>query len=261
MKCSECGKDFGVPGPACPHCGAVRRAPTARPAPYRTGRRARLAVGASVLFATAVIIGLGSFGRKAAVQDTRPAPAATPIDRAAQLMPPAERGFIAAILRGRAAYEASATEAEKAAARPARGRDICRAVPDRHVFAWTGTVDALSAKSDGKTLVSIELAPDIRLTTWNDEAAGWAPAVPDPALSLSLRALHPHQAVAFSGTFLPSPAAAADCYGESSTTLGGSMTRPAFLFALFGVAPIPVRDPAAAPASAGNDNPAAPPAR
>ncbi len=143
-------------------------------------------------------------------------------------MPPAELSFIAAIDRGRAAFQAA--DAEQAAARSARAAEICRVLPNPHVFAWSGVVDAVAPAAGGSPFVSIEIAPGLRLTTQDGEGADAIDRHVLPALAT----LQPGQAVAFSGLFRPGEA---DCYRQTVSTLEGAMTAPVFGLSLYGIAP------------------------
>ena len=137
------------------------------------------------------------------------------------------------------------TDTERAAARSDRASEICRAVPNPHVFAWSGVVNAVSPNAAGTPFVSIEIAPDIRLATQSvaDVGAEGSTAL-DPSVLRSLSTLQPGQAVAFSGTFLPSRPDDADCYRQAVPTPSGAMTAPVFMISLWGIAPFAASAPA-----------------
>lgn len=155
-------------------------------------------------------------------------------------MPPGERGFIAAIERGKAGYAAGPTDTEQAAARSDRAGEICRAVPNPHIFAWSGIVDAVSPGAGGTPFVSIEIAPDIHLATQSAADPG---AALDPSVLRSLSTLQPGQAVAISGTFLAARPGDADCYRQAVPTPSGAMTAPVFMISLWGIAPFAASAP------------------
>lgn len=204
---------------------------------YRPGTIVPLAIGTALLAAMAalVVFGTGVEEQAAAPLPSTPAAAAnTPAGRAVRAMPPGERSFIAAIDRGRAAYDSGATDPEKATARATRAVEICQAVPNPHVFAWSGVVEAVSPDADGAPFVSIEIAPDLRLTT-RDGAAG-SSAI-DPYVLPSLASLQPGQAVAFSALFRAVRPDGADCYRQTAPTPGDAMTAPVFVIGLYGIAP------------------------
>jgi hypothetical protein len=214
----------------------VPRGPAGR---YRPGRMLPLAIGTALLVVLAALVVFVAGGPEQAASPVpaRPlGPAKTPADRAARAMPPGEQSFIAAIDRGRAAYQAGATEAERAAARSDRAGEICRAVPNPHVFAWSGVVEAVSP-----SFVSIEIAPNIRLAT---RAGAEAPPAIDPYVLQSLSTLEPGQAVAFSGIFLPSRPGEADCYQQAMPAPSDAMTAPVFIIGLYGIAAFKASAPA-----------------
>lgn len=204
---------------------------------YRPGKIMPLAIGTALLAAMAALVVFGTGVQERAVPSLPLAPAAaanTPAGRAIRAMPPGERSFIAAIDQGRAAYEAGAADTEKAAARLTRAGEICRVVPNPHVFAWSGVVEAVSAEADSSAFVSIEIETNIRLTT-RDGAAG-SSAI-DPYVLPSLASLQPGQAVAFSGLFQAARPGGADCYRQTAPTPGDAMTAPVFVIGLYGIAP------------------------
>jgi hypothetical protein len=215
---------------------------------YRPDRAMPLAIGTALLAAVAAFVVFGGSGQKQAappLPSGQATAAKTPADRAARAMPPGERSFIAAIARGRAAYEAGPTDTEKAAARSDRAGEICRAVLNPHVWAWSGVVDAVSPNAGGRPFVSIEIAPDIRLATQNAADAGAEGSTAlDPSVLRSLSTLQPGQPVAFEGSFLPSRPDNADCYRQAIPTPSGAMTAPVFVISLWSITPFPPSAPA-----------------
>jgi len=190
-----------------------------------------LAIGTALLVVLAALVVFVAGGPEHAASPlpARPlGPAKTPADRAARAMPPGEQSFIAAIDRGKAAYESGATDAARAAARSDRAGEICRAVPNPHIFAWSGIVEAVSP-----SFVSIEIAPNIRLAT---RAGAEDSTAIDRYVLQSLSMLEPGQAVAFSGIFLPSRPGEADCYRQAIPAPSDAMTAPVFMIGLYGIA-------------------------
>ena len=144
-------------------------------------------------------------------------------------MPPDEVAFIDAVMRAKRAYETSSTDLQKGAARPARARDICRALASRSISGWAGKIATLTTNGDGKGVIEISIARDIKIGTWNNAVSDAVdrtiiePSSPlyEKALSLKIG-----QDVIFSGAFIPSDT---DCAREQSVTLAGSLQEPAFL--------------------------------
>ncbi len=251
IKCSECGKEVSTAAASCPNCGFAPKASSSPPAKRRG--RLRWYIGGAVLFFVVVgIIGgqADKSGSAPASQPAARAAAAPPVDQMAQMMPATERDFIAAVNRGMAAYRSGETEFQKGASRPARAHEICQVLRSPAVGGWVGKLDEISTNGDGNGVISIEIAPDVHIKTWNNSLSDVMDRTLVAAgtpLFQSLFALRPHQTVAFSGTFLPSQT---DCVQEPSLTMSGSMTDPGFIFRFATVAPPIQPASTAAPAAA-----------
>jgi hypothetical protein len=87
-----------------------------------------------------------------------PAPPSTPTHPQMQA---SEAGFIAAIVRARAAYDAAPNELKKSNVRIDMERDMHSAVGNFAVTNWTGTLRKLGTNGDGDALVEIEIADGI----------------------------------------------------------------------------------------------------
>lgn len=143
--------------------------------------------------------------------------------------PLTEQAFIAAVQGGRDAYRAGGNDFQKGAARPARAKAICAAVPSK-VDGWVGKLTNLSTNGDGKGVISIEIAKDIAVSTWNNEISDITHKTlisPNSQLFQVLATLSEGDAVSFSGYFMRSET---DCVNEQSITMHGSMTDPVFTF-------------------------------
>lgn len=141
-----------------------------------------------------------------------------------------ENAFIDIVAKGKATYEAGSTDFQKGAARPARKAEICRLMQDKRVAGWTGKIAKISTNGDGKGVVYIEIAPNVRIETYNNSLSDFRFKTliePGTELFQSLFSLMPDELVEFSGTFLE---AEADCIKESSLSIAGSMTDPEFIF-------------------------------
>jgi hypothetical protein len=101
---------------------------------------------------------------------TSTTPAATPaIVRHQRPIPAAEQAFIQAVQRGQAAFQAALNEMAQGGTRAQRRTAICLSlnVPGQGVLisGWVGQIDKLSSNSDGKGVLYLSLAPNIRLGT------------------------------------------------------------------------------------------------
>ncbi len=126
----------------------------------------------------------------------------------------------------------------KGASRPARARAICSALPSHKVNGWVGRVSSLSTNGDGKGVLSVEVGPDMYVTTWNNDLSDIGDhTLIDPSSNLFQIAsgLKEGQFVRFSGKLFASPT---DCVEESSLSLSGSIDSPDFIFAFQSISPI-----------------------
>ena len=88
----------------------------------------------------------------------------------------------------------------------------------------------LSTNNDGRGILSVEIAKEVQITTWNNalsDASSNTLLAPDSALYRKAVAMRVGQPVTFAGTFFT---ATPDCIRESSLTIDGSMTKPEFIF-------------------------------
>jgi hypothetical protein len=147
-----------------------------------------------------------------------------------QMMPDDEKAFVAAVLDARAKYRAAANEMAQGALRPARATVVCAIFGTRRTANnWLGTVEKLSSNNDGKGVLSVRIADDLHLMTWNNSLSDISDHTliePGSALFVAASSLKERQKVTFSGTFIASDV---DCVREGSITLSGSMTEPDYV--------------------------------
>jgi hypothetical protein len=143
-------------------------------------------------------------------------------------VPSDQAGFVRAISTARTAYRAAANKLAAGGARSRRQQAICSALQGQSASGWIGTIAELSSNGDGKGVISIEVAPDVHVATWNNALSDiGSDTLIEPASSLfkRLAAMRRGDIVKFSGNFNSSQV---DCVGEQSVTLDGSMTDPVF---------------------------------
>lgn len=144
-------------------------------------------------------------------------------------LPNEERDFIAAVERARNAYGVGANDMAKGASRPLRAKEVCSAVPSARAENWIGTLATLSSNSDGRGVLGVEVAKDLALTTWNNDVSDVRDQTlltPGSEVFNRAAAMKTGDVVRFSGDFAKSDT---DCFRESSLTLHGSMTDPAYI--------------------------------
>jgi hypothetical protein len=104
------------------------------------------------------------------------------------------------------------------------------AVGDISISNWLGKVSQLSSNGDGKGVLTLTVAPDISVGTWNNDFSDIGDHTlidPRSAVFSKASATKEGQWVWFSGEFRPSDV---DCIKESSITIDGSMDEPNFIF-------------------------------
>lgn len=149
-----------------------------------------------------------------------------------------EEQFIAQITKAAAAYDSAPNQMAQGAVRAFRARALCASFPDGEVRDWTGTVEKLSSTNDGKGVLSIRISPHVTLSTTNNTLSESLAAqktliqVGSPLWSAVVQ-LAEGQRVEFSGRF----SSGADCFEETSLTVGGGMADPDFIMRFFSVAP------------------------
>lgn len=144
--------------------------------------------------------------------------------------------FVATVEEARRQYGNAANGMAKGAARPARARALCQALPSRTVNGWLGRISQLTTNGEGKGVIVIEVGPDVALRTWNNSLSDIGDdTMIDPASPLFpvTAAMHVGQAVRFSARLLPDPT---DCFREASMTMAGSIAAPEFIMHLTAIA-------------------------
>lgn len=185
-----------------------------------------------------IFLGGGTENRGAAVLSTptpvaaRPAEAANtePPKKTAPALPPGQQALVTAVQHARQQYRAGGNDLAKGAARPARAAEICRTIGSPNVSNWIGKLTDLSTNGDGNGVIEIDIGDSVSLRTWNNalsdiqDATLISPSSPVFAAAMKLKK---GQMVRFSGSFARSDT---DCFEESSLTLAGSISEPAFIF-------------------------------
>ena len=172
----------------------------------------KTAIGCGI---AAVLVGLIEGGDNSASRPTLPIPS----DQAR---------FVSAVLAAKAAFKSAPNQMAAGGVRSRRQQAICNALQGQSASGWAGKIEELSSNGDGKGVVSIELAPDVHVSTWNNALSDiGSDTLIDPSSSLfkKLSSMKRGDAVSFSGRFSPSTV---DCVVEKSVTLSGSMTDPDF---------------------------------
>jgi hypothetical protein len=99
-----------------------------------------------------------------------PAKVEIPVPKQIEIpIPEQEKYFIIAVQVWRKHYRSAPNEMAQGGTRSQRRISICDVLPQMSISDWVGRIDTLSSNSDGKGVLEISLAPDIRVKTWNND--------------------------------------------------------------------------------------------
>ncbi|KQW20976.1 hypothetical protein ASC80_12520 [Afipia sp. Root123D2] len=143
--------------------------------------------------------------------------------------PPSDQArFMAAVAQARTQFTSAANELAAGGIRNVRQRTICSALQGHNADGWVAKISYLSTNGDGRGVITLELAPGLRVSTWNNALSDYSDKTliaPDTQLFKSLAGMKNGDTVRFSGRFFSSDV---DCVREQSMTLAGSMKSPVF---------------------------------
>ncbi len=204
---------------ACPKCGAPNK--------KKSGcRRLILYVGGGFigLMIIGAIVGGDKKGGSSSSSSSSPAATAS----AGAPMPKAEHDFIAIVTkaqRGSSEAENDMARGGFLAVRSSSLKGLSLEATD-----WVGEVTNVDSNSDGKGVLSIEIAHGITVTTWNNSVSDISDNTllkPGSELFNKAARLKKGQRVVFSGTFFSDQESG---FEESSLTLQGKIEEPEFVF-------------------------------
>jgi len=168
------------------------------------------------------------------VEFDKPAPTA-----AARMMPADERTRIVIVQRAHQAFVAAGSnELQARLTRPARALELCEFFKSTSVRDWTGVISHLGTNNDGSGFLTIKIADDVEIGSWNNAVSDTFHRTliePDSAVYRSALELRKGMPVIFSGEFFRKDS---DCLHESSRTMRSSMISPTFIFKFTNVGPI-----------------------
>jgi hypothetical protein len=156
-------------------------------------------------------------------------PETLPSVRTSSDVPFAEMALIRASQAALSQYKTGENDMQKGAARPMRAQAICSVLTSKQAQDWVGTVYTLDTNGEGKGVLSVLIAPDIYVATWNNALSDVSDGtLIDPRSNVFTVAsqLRTGQKIRFSGQFFASET---DCIEERSLTLGGSITEPEYV--------------------------------
>lgn len=137
--------------------------------------------------------------------------------------------FVEAVTKARSQFIAAANELAAGGLRNSRQQALCSALQGNQASGWIAKVAYQSTNGDGKGVITLELAPNLQVSTWNNAVSDFSDKTlidPETNLFKSLAAMKKGDTVRFSGEFFQSKV---DCVREMSVTLAGSMRSPVFV--------------------------------
>jgi hypothetical protein len=170
-------------------------------------------------------------------QAPEPAPAPEPVSGYGEF-PADEAQFVSLVTTAQQAVDGAENDMQIAAAKATRDSGICSLIPARTVSGWTGKVIEVGANGEGKGILTVEVAPEVEIGTWNNflsDALDETLIEPSSPVFTSAATLTEGQIVRFSGEFIGGTDP--DCLRESSLTLRGGVEDPSFIFRFSEVSP------------------------
>lgn len=205
---------------ACAQCGAPRK---------RFGALKLMVGGFAALVIATAIFGSAET-QKGAVAGNSPAPASAVKSTVAPL-PEQQASFIAAISDYKKRFDAAGNELQQSVLRDERRMAILKAVGGQlRAEGWSGTLRKLETNNDGDAVVSVRVASNIDLATWNNAISDVLHSTlieKGTPLYATLVNMSVGDKIKVSGNFIR---AEADGLFEQSITIRGAMTAPEFLF-------------------------------
>jgi hypothetical protein len=141
--------------------------------------------------------------------------------------------FIAAVATSQEAAGDADNDMKLGAALSRRNKALCKMVGNGKVEDWSGKITTLDANGEGKGVVSIEIAQDVHVATWNNAFSDLEDntLIKPGHLFDNFLAHDEDDVVTFSGKLLGSDS----CVNDTRLTLSGKVNDPEFLFRFSGV--------------------------
>lgn len=223
VNCKACGKEIFKSSKSCSQCGAKQR------------KLSIFHIFGAVLFSViiiAVILGTQEDAINQSSNLTKQA------NSSSYQVPEQQLRFIESITNHTASFNKALNELQQASVREQRKLAISSSLKSYVVNSWVGTINKLTTNTDGDAILSIRIAKNIDVKTWNNSLSDMTSNTiikKETPVYRSLINLSTGQRVKFSGSFFPSKK---DHVEELSMTISGSMREPEFLFKFNSITPI-----------------------
>jgi hypothetical protein len=137
--------------------------------------------------------------------------------------------FIDAANRAMDDYASASNDLKAGAALVARNDRMCSLIGAGQVAGWTGTVTTLDSNGDGYGIVTVEIAPNVEVSTWNNAFSDIMDdtLIKPGSLLTKLLTYEEGDTVRFAGQFRPD---SDTCVNDSRLTQAGKVEDPSFIF-------------------------------
>lgn len=220
--CEDCGKQFSVKAKSCSHCGKDGR---------RFSKLKWFGGGFAGLVIVTAILGSGETEKGGVAVNHTTAVPTSAIKSTASPLPEQQASFIAAISDYKTHFDSAGNELQQSILRDERRMAILKALGGQlRAEGWSGTLRKLETNNDGDAVVTVRVASNIDLATWNNAISDVLHSTlieKGTPLYATLVNMSVGDKVRVSGNFIR---AEADGLFEQSITIHGAMTAPEFLF-------------------------------
>lgn len=142
-----------------------------------------------------------------------------------------QKRFVSIVAKARKESNAASNDLKKGVALSNRNQDICKMLGSGAVSNWSGKITELDSNGDGFGIVTIEVAKDVEVTTWNNafsDAVDETLIKPGKLLN-DLAEREKGDVVRFSGQFVEE-LGGDPCVNDSRMTKHGKVNDPQFIF-------------------------------
>ncbi len=144
-------------------------------------------------------------------------------------LPAIETQFIQIVSTAQQGIIGADNNMKKGGIKSVRDKSICKLLTHLNLKDWVGTVEEIDSNSDGKGVLSVSIAQDITIKTWNNDISDFEHHTlinPESALFKSASNLKVGQRVKFSGQVFRD---SENCISEGSISLDGKISSPEYI--------------------------------
>lgn len=218
IECKSCKNQVSSEAKSCPQCGA--------PVKKKMGLIKKIGVGFLVLFVISAFANSGGNGSAGSSTSSKSAEGSGAASVAS--MPESQKLFLSIVSKARKEAGGARNDMARGGILAERSNSLKRM--DLDVDGWTGKVADIDSNSDGKGVLSIEIAPDVYVKTWNNSLSDISSKTllePSGAVFKAAANMRKGQRVKFSGSFFRDDEIGLQ---EQSLSLQGKLREPEFVF-------------------------------